>query len=131
MNTFRKIRNSEIWVWTLICLLAVFLVLAVLIRVARGEPSEPQNEPVTTYIVSPATGTFVAGDYRGAEPCVRVGSRLEPGTVVGNVEVWGRLQPVHATVSGTIIEILVVDEAMVTTRQVLFKVQIEAEPAIA
>jgi acetyl-CoA carboxylase biotin carboxyl carrier protein len=109
----------------------MFLVLAVLTRVAGAEPDEPQDEPVPTYIVSPSTGTFVAGAYRGAEPYVSIGSRLEPGNVVGNVEVWGKLQPVYATVGGTVIEILVVDEAMVTTRQPLFKVQIEAEPTPA
>ena len=85
MTTVQPIRHSELWVWMLVCLLAMFLVLAVLTRVAGAEPDEPQDEPVTTYIVSPSTGTFVAGAYRGSEPYVSIGSLLEPGSVVGNV----------------------------------------------
>lgn len=131
MATIQSIRHSEVWVWMLVCLLAMFLVLAVLTRVAGADPGEPLDKPVPTYIVSPATGTFVAGAYRGAEPYVSIGSRLEPGSVVGNIEVWGKLQPVYATVRGTVIEVLVIDEAMVTTRQPLFKVQIEVEPTPA
>ena len=131
MVDVRKLRHSEAWIWILICLLALFLVLVVLIRVARGDSGDPPKEPVATYIVSPSTGTFVAGEYRGAEPFVGIGSRIVPGKVVGKVEVWGRLQPIRATMRGTVTEILVVDEAMVTTRQALFKIQLETDPTSA
>ena len=131
MTTVQPIRHSEVWIWMSVCLLAMFLVLAVLTRVAGANSGGPPEEPVASYIVSPSNGTFIAGAYRGAEPYVRVGSRLEPGSVVGNVEVWGKLYPVHAMVRGSVIEVLVVDDAFVTTRQPLFKVRIEAEPTPA
>ena len=46
MTIDRKIRNSEVWIWLLVCLLAIFLVLVVLIRVARGNHRELREEPV-------------------------------------------------------------------------------------
>jgi acetyl-CoA carboxylase biotin carboxyl carrier protein len=128
MTTVQLIRHSQVWEWTLICLLAMLLVLAVLTRVAGATSDEPPAEPVTTYIVSPSSGMFVAGSYRGAEPYVSIGSRLELGTVVGNVEVWGRLHPVYSMVRGTIVEVLVFDDALILPKQPLFKVQIETEP---
>ena len=68
MSGFRKMRHSEVWVWILIFLLAVFLVLAVLFRVARGESGEPRNERLATHIVAPAGGTLVAGASIEDEP---------------------------------------------------------------
>ncbi|MBC8351208.1 MAG: hypothetical protein H8E66_04430 [Planctomycetes bacterium] len=131
MTAVQSIRHSQVWVWTLICLLAMLLVLAVLTRVAGADSSDPPKEPVTTYIVSPISGTFVAGQYRGAESYVAIGNKLEPDTVVGNVEVRGRLHPVHSMLSGTVVEVLVVDQSLVAPRQPLFKVQIETGPTPA
>ena len=126
--TAQSIRHSQVLVWTLICLLALLLVLAVLTRVAGATPGEPPPEAVTTYIVSPLNGVFVAGAYRGAEPCVAVGSKVEPGTLVGNVEIWGRLSPICSTVRGTVVEVLIFEDALVVPKQPLFKIQIDAEP---
>ena len=128
MTAIQPIRHSQVWIWMLACLLAMFLVLAVLTRVAGADPSEPKEEPVPAYIVSPFTGAFVAGEYRGAEPYVTVGSSLEPGTTVGNVEVWGKLHPVYSMVRGTVMEVLAADDTLVVPRQPLFRVQIEVEP---
>jgi len=127
MTATEPVYKSQVWVWVLVCVLAIVLVLAVLVRVARGDSGEPQDAPVAVYIVSPSNGTFVAGPYQGAEAYVSIGSQLEPGTIVGNVEVWGKLQPVTSTVRGTVVEILVFDGAMVEARQSLLKIQIEAE----
>ena len=129
MTAIRVTRNSELWDWMLISLLAMFLVLQVLTRVAGADSGGPGKQPAaTTYLVSPFNGTFISGAHRGAEPYVSAGSKLEPGTVVGNVEIWGQLHPVHSMVSGTIVEVLVSDDAMVKTWQPLFKVQVEVEP---
>jgi len=72
MVTVQSIRHSEVWVWMLVCLLAMFLVLAVLARVAGAEPGEPQDKPVPTYIVSPGplkTGDHHAKKFRGRSVC--------------------------------------------------------------
>ena len=107
---------------------APVLVLVVLTRVAGAAPGDPPKEPVAAYIVSPLAGTFVSGEYRAAEPYVTVGSALEHGTVVGNIQVWGKLHPVYSMMRGTVMEVLAFDDSMVVPRQPLFKVQIETEP---
>ena len=126
MTNAQSIRHSQVVVWTLICVLTLLLVLAVLTRLAGATSDEPPIKPVTTYIVSPFNGVFVAGAYRGADAEVTIGSKVEPGTVMGSVEVWGKLHPIHSTVRGTVIEVLVFDDALVTARQSLFKIQIES-----
>lgn len=131
MTSAQSIRHSLVLVWTLICVLALLLILAVLTRIAGATSDEPPLKPATTYIVSPHSGVFVAGSYRGADAEVTVGSKLEPGTVVGSVEVWGKLHPIHSTVRGTVIEVLNFDEELVTPRQSLFKVEIEPDSPLA
>jgi acetyl-CoA carboxylase biotin carboxyl carrier protein len=109
----------------------MLMVLAVLTRVAASAPVEVTGQPVSDYILSPSSGTFVAGAYRGAEPYVSVGSRVETGTVVGNIEVWGKLHPVTSMVRGTVIEVLITDDTAVETWQQLFKIQVAPEPTPA
>jgi acetyl-CoA carboxylase biotin carboxyl carrier protein len=112
-------------------ILAMLMVLAVLTRVAASAPVEVTGQPVSDYILSPFSGTFIAGAHRGAEPYVSVGSKVETGTVVGNIEVWGKLHPVTSMVRGTVIEVLITDDANVETWQQLFKIQVEPEPTPA
>ena len=129
MTTSPSTRHSEIMAWVIVWVLAALPVLVVLVRVAAANTNQPSPEPqsVPTYIVSPLDGVFVAGPYRGAEPYVSVGSVIDAGTVVGNVEVWGRLHPVEAMVKGSVIEVLCVDDGMVAIGQPLFKIQLAPE----
>ena len=132
MTTVQMIRQSKIWVWMFVCALAMLLVLPMLTRVAGADSGEPRGQPAaTTDIISPSSGTFFAGAYRGAEPYVSVGSKVEPGTVVGNVEVWGILHPVYSMLRGTVVEVLINDDAIVEAWQPLFNVQVEKEPTPA
>jgi biotin carboxyl carrier protein len=130
MSVVYALRESRVGFW-LLSLLAMLLLCVALDRVAGAAPDEPRNDPVASYIISPCSGTFVAGAYRGAEPYVSAGSQLEPGTIVGNVEVWGTLHPVYSMVRGTVTEVLIGDDAMVVTWQPLFKIQLEPEPTPA
>lgn len=132
MTAIQTIRCRQVWVWMLVSLLATFLVLPVLTRVAGADSGMPRVQPAaTTYIISPSSGTFFSGAHRGAEPYVNVGSKVETGAVVGNVEVWGQLHPVYSMLTGTVVEVLVNDDTMVKTWQPLFKVQIAKEPTPA
>ena len=131
MSALQPTRYSDFWVWMLVCLLATVFVFTVLTRVAGAVPGEPRETPVTSTIVSPSDGTFIAGAYPGADPYVSVGSKVELGAVVGHVEDWGKLHPVTSMVRGTVTEVLISDDAMVTTLQPLFTVQLEKEPTPA
>ena len=128
MVAVHTMRHSLAWAWALACLLALLLVLAVLTRVAAAAPGDPPGVPVAVFILCPSDGTFVAGPHPGAEPYVGVGSKLDLGDVVGHIEVWGKLHSVHSMVRGAVIKILASDDAMVTTGQPLFEVQLEEEP---
>jgi biotin carboxyl carrier protein len=50
-------------------------------------------------------GTFYRAEAPGAAPFVEVGSRVEPATVVGLIEVMKMMNSVPAGVSGTIAEV--------------------------
>jgi biotin carboxyl carrier protein len=131
-TAIQTIRRPQVWVWMLVSLMAMLLVLPVVTRVAGADSGTPREQPAaTTYIISPSSGTFLAGAHPGAEPYVSVGSKVETGTVLGNVEVWGQLHPVQSMLTGTIVEVLVNDDTMVKTWQPLFKVQVAKEPTPA
>ena len=122
-------RSSHVWIWMLGCLLATLLVFPTLTPVAEADSGERMGQPAaTSTIISPSDGTFFAGEYRSAEPYVTVGSKLETGTIVGNVEVWGQLHPVYSMLRGTVVEVLVDDDTTVKAWQPLFKVQVDKEP---
>jgi acetyl-CoA carboxylase biotin carboxyl carrier protein len=128
VRTMRQ--ESWLWAWLLAALLSLLLVLAVLTRVAGARPEDPPRSPPAGYIVCPVEGLFLAGPHPGAEPYVSEGSPVEPGTVVGQVEVWGKLHPVHSMVRGVVIEVLVASDLLVEMGQPLFKVRLESEPEV-
>jgi len=125
MTTAQPLRHPQLFVWALICSLPLLLILAVLTRIAEATTDHPPVSSATTYIVSACSGVFVAKSYRDAGDLVTIGSKVEPGTFVGSVEVWGRLHPIRSTVRGTVVEVFVFDQVLVTPRQALFKIQIE------
>jgi acetyl-CoA carboxylase biotin carboxyl carrier protein len=67
-------------------------------------------------------GTFYAAANPGAEPYVRVGSRVTPTTVVGLIEAMKLFNEVAAGCSGVVAEILVENQQPVEYDQVLFRV---------
>src|SRR5262249_56279028 len=73
-------------------------------------------------IRSPTPGTFYAAPKPGAEPFVRVGSRVTPTTVVGIIEAMKILNEITADCTGVITEVLVENQQPVEFGQVLFRV---------
>ena len=73
-------------------------------------------------IKSPMVGTFYAQPEPGAEPYVRVGTAIAPGTTLCIIEAMKIMNPIDAEVSGVIREIAVQDSQPVEYGQVLFKV---------
>ena len=73
-------------------------------------------------VTAPMMGRFYAQPEQGAAPFVAVGSRVEPDTTVCLIEVMKTFTAVPATIGGTVVEVLVADEAIVEFGQPLFRV---------
>jgi acetyl-CoA carboxylase biotin carboxyl carrier protein len=86
------------------------------LHVLRGEPWEAGAPPAAARdgatdgtelvaVTASMVGTFYRAEAPGAAPFVEVGSRVEPATVVGLIEVMKMMNSVPAGVAGTIAEI--------------------------
>jgi len=73
-------------------------------------------------IKSPTPGTFYSAQNPDAEPFVRVGSRVNPDTVVCLIEAMKLYNDIKADCSGVIAEILMENQQPVEYGQVLFRV---------
>jgi acetyl-CoA carboxylase biotin carboxyl carrier protein len=73
-------------------------------------------------IKSPMVGTFYARPEPGADPYVRVGSRISVGQTLCIIEAMKIMNPLDAEIGGTIREIAVEDAQPVEFGQVLFRV---------
>lgn len=73
-------------------------------------------------VKSPMVGTFYARPEPGADPYVRVGSRISVGQTLCIIEAMKIMNPLDAEVSGVIREIAVEDAQPVEFGQVLFRV---------
>ena len=67
-------------------------------------------------------GTFYAKPEPGADPYVRVGSRISSGQTLCIIEAMKIMNPLDAEISGVIREIAVEDAQPVEFGQVLFRV---------
>lgn len=74
-------------------------------------------------VKAPMLGTFFAAPKPGADAFVAVGSRVEPDTVVGIVEVMKLMNSVAAGVRGEVVEIVAPDSQLVEYDQVLLRVR--------
>jgi len=73
-------------------------------------------------IKSPTPGTFYAAPSPDAEPFVRVGSKVQPDTVVCLIEAMKVFNEITADCTGTIVAVMVENQQPVEYGQVLFKV---------
>ena len=73
-------------------------------------------------IKSPTPGTFYARPNPDAEPFVKVGSRVQPDTVVCLIEAMKVFNEITADCTGTVVAVLVENGQPVEYDQVLFKV---------
>ncbi|HUL70283.1 MAG TPA: acetyl-CoA carboxylase biotin carboxyl carrier protein [Gemmatimonadales bacterium] len=95
---------------------------------ARAEvpaaPSAPESAPAVALkeIKSPMVGTFYRAPEPGAEPYVKVGSRVAVGQTVCIIEAMKIMNEIEAEVSGVVREVCVEDTVPVEYGQVLFRV---------
>ncbi|MBE3596533.1 MAG: acetyl-CoA carboxylase biotin carboxyl carrier protein [Hydrogenibacillus sp.] len=92
----------------------------------RGIPEQPSEPERGIHIITaPMVGTFYEAPSPGAQPFVRVGDRIEPGTVVCIIEAMKLFNEIEAEVRGVITEVLVQNGTLVEYGQPLFKVRVE------
>jgi acetyl-CoA carboxylase biotin carboxyl carrier protein len=73
-------------------------------------------------------GTFYRAPKPGEPPYVEVGSRVEPETIVGIIEVMKLMNTVRAGVRGTVAEIPGRDGILVEYGETLLRVRPMSEP---
>jgi acetyl-CoA carboxylase biotin carboxyl carrier protein len=96
---------------------------------AAGMAAEPEireaprpTTPALKEIKSPMVGTWYKAPEPGAEPYVKVGSRVTPGQTVCIIEAMKIMNEIEAEVAGVVREVCVEDAQPVEYGQVLFRV---------
>lgn len=86
-----------------------------------GRAPAPSAAPLKE-IKSPMVGTFYSAPEPGADPYVKVGSRVSPGQTVCIIEAMKIMNEIEAEFGGVVREILVENTQPVEFGQVLFRV---------
>mgnify|MGYP003622350823 FL=1 len=100
----------------------------VAVKAAQAEPVVEEeisdaDEKELIEITAPMVGTFYSAAEPGAEPFVKVGSKIDADSVICILEAMKLFTEVEADVSGEIVEILVKDGDLVEFGQPLFSVK--------
>ena len=101
----------------------------VVVKAAQAEPvveeaaADEAEEKELIEITAPMVGTFYSAAEPGAEPFVKVGSKIEADSVICILEAMKLFTEVEADVSGEIVEILAKDGDLVEYGQPLFSVK--------
>ena len=93
---------------------------------AQAAPSAPAAAPAANKnlieIKSPTPGTFYSQEKPGSPTYVAVGAKVNPKTVVCQIEAMKLFNEIVAECTGTIVEILIENKQPVEYGQVLFRV---------
>ena len=100
----------------------------VAVKKAQAEPTVEEeaadaDEKELIEITAPMVGTFYSATEPGAEPFVKVGSKIDADSVICILEAMKLFTEVEADVSGEIVEILAKDGDLVEYGQPLFSVK--------
>ena len=91
--------------------------------VVEEEAADEAEEKELIEITAPMVGTFYSAAEPGAEPFVKVGSKIDADSVICILEAMKLFTEVEADVSGEIVEILAKDGDLVEYGQPLFSVK--------
>jgi len=89
----------------------------------NGASSTAAAEAAGTFIKSPTVGTFYVASSPDSPPFVKVGSNVQPDSIVCMVEAMKVFNEIPAGVAGTILEVLVENAVPVEFGQPLFRVK--------
>ncbi|MBN1638268.1 MAG: acetyl-CoA carboxylase biotin carboxyl carrier protein [Ignavibacteriales bacterium] len=92
------------------------------VETIKSEAKEQFGNIHTIY--SPIVGTFYRSPAPDAEPYIKVGDVVSPGTVLCIVEAMKLMNEIEADVSGKVIKILVDNESPVEYNQPLFEIEL-------
>lgn len=91
---------------------------------AATTAGEPQGANANfTEVTAPIVGTFYAAPSPDAASFVKVGDKVQSGTVLCIIEAMKLMNEIEAETSGTVAEILVRNEEPVEYGQVLFRIE--------
>ena len=90
---------------------------------AQAPAKSAAVDPNVQEVTAPLLGTFYRAPKPGAPPFVEVGATVAEDTVVAIIEVMKLMNTVRAGVSGTVVEILPVDGALVEYGEPLLRVR--------
>ncbi len=90
---------------------------------AQAPAAAPQPQTGLVEVRASMLGTFYRAPKPGAEAFVQIGSRIDPETTIGIIEVMKLMNAMRADVAGEVAEILVRDGALVEYDQVLMRVR--------
>jgi acetyl-CoA carboxylase biotin carboxyl carrier protein len=89
---------------------------------AAGDGEHARSVALLKDIRSPMVGTFYKSPEAGAEPYVKVGTRVTSGQTVCIIEAMKIMNEIEAEIAGVVREIMVDDAQPVEFGQVLFRV---------
>ncbi|MBL8552442.1 MAG: acetyl-CoA carboxylase biotin carboxyl carrier protein [Hyphomonadaceae bacterium] len=92
------------------------------IKAARAAPASAPAGFLD--VTAPFLGVFYSAPKPGADPFVKVGDRVEKGSVVGIIEVMKLMNSVHAGSAGEVVEIFAQNGVAVEYGQPLIRVRI-------
>ena len=101
----------------------------VAVKAAQAEPvveeeaADEADEKELIEITAPMVGTFYSAAEPGAEPFVKVGSKIDADSVICILEAMKLFTEVEADVSGEIVKILAKDGDLVEYGQPVFSVK--------
>ena len=102
---------------------------SIAVKTAKPEGAVEEEEIVEAetkdlvVITAPMVGTFYAASEPGAEPFVKVGSKISEDSIICILEAMKLFTEVEADVSGEIVEILAKEGELVEYGQPLFSVK--------
>tara|TARA_Y100000588_G_scaffold259741_1_gene274395 strand:+ start:883 stop:1341 length:459 start_codon:yes stop_codon:yes gene_type:complete len=92
-------------------------------RAVDGRVSAEKEDDGLAFIKSPIVGTFYSAPEPGADPFVKVGTRVKKGQVLCIVEAMKLMNEIDSDQDGEVVEVLVENNQAIQYGQALFSIK--------